>query len=103
MPFAVANSLREVAMLRRVRFNRMLITALIILLDFAEHDLPARAAGPGIMINEFMPRPSSGPEWAELFNTGSTAIDISGWKIDNSTIGGTQIVLPAGSVIQSNS
>jgi hypothetical protein len=90
-------------MLRRVRFRRMFVTALILLLTLAPYELPARAA-PTILINEFMPRPSSGDaEWAELFNVGSLAIDISGWKIDNNTVGGTQMVLPAGSVIQSNS
>jgi hypothetical protein len=36
---------------------------------------------PQILINEFMPRPSSGPEWVELFNPNPVDIDLSGWKI----------------------
>ena len=37
-----------------------------------------------IVINEIMPAPASGNEWVELYNPGTTPIDISGWKIDDS-------------------
>src|SRR5215213_8536104 len=64
----------------------------------------AQSSSPKVLINEFMPRPSSGnPEWVELFNPNPMPIDISGWRIDNSVVGGTQMLFPAGSLIQSNS
>src|SRR3954471_15485357 len=63
----------------------------------------ALSSSPKVLINEFMPRPSSGtPEWVELFNPTPLPIDVTGWRIDNSVIGGTQMRFPAGSVIQSN-
>src|SRR3954453_860275 len=62
------------------------------------------SSSPVVLINEFMPRPSSGaPEWVELYNPNPILIDVSGWKIDNSSVGGTQMLFPAGSLIQSNS
>ena len=40
----------------------------------------------GVLINEFMPRPSSAtPEWVELFNPNPMLIDVSGWKIEHSS------------------
>lgn len=55
-----------------------------------------------ILINEVLPAPSSGPEWVELYNTSATAVDVSGWRIDDDTPGGTQTTIPAGSVIAPN-
>jgi hypothetical protein len=52
-----------------------------------------------ILINEVMPAPSSGPEWVELYNPSDTAIDVSGWRIDDDTPGGTQTTIGAGSVV----
>ena len=52
-----------------------------------------------ILINEVMPAPSSGPEWVELYNPSDTAIDVSGWRIDDDTPGGTQTTIAAGSVV----
>jgi endonuclease/exonuclease/phosphatase family metal-dependent hydrolase len=38
--------------------------------------------GPGrIVINEVLPRPSSGPEWVELYNSGCQDVDLSGWRL----------------------
>lgn len=43
------------------------------------------ASMPRIRISEFMPRPLSGePEWVELINDGTEAVDLSGWKIGDS-------------------
>ena len=40
------------------------------------------AASVSIRITEFMPRPAAGePEWVELANDGSTAVDLSGWRL----------------------
>ena len=55
-----------------------------------------------ILINEVLPAPSSGPEWVELYNTSATAVDVSGWRIDDDTPGGTQTIIPAGSIIAPN-
>ena len=55
-----------------------------------------------ILINEVFPAPSSGPEWVELYNTSATAVDVSGWRIDDDTPGGTQTTIPAGSIIAPN-
>ena len=52
-----------------------------------------------ILINEVLPAPSSGPEWVELYNTSDSAVDVSGWRIDDDTPGGTQTTIPAGSII----
>ncbi len=52
-----------------------------------------------ILINEVFPAPSSGPEWVELYNTSDSAVDVSGWRIDDDTPGGTQTTIPAGSII----
>ena len=55
-----------------------------------------------ILINEVFPAPSSGPEWVELYNTSATDVDVSGWRIDDDTPGGTQTTIPAGSIIAPN-
>ena len=52
-----------------------------------------------ILINEVFPAPSSGPEWVELYNTSDTAVDVSGWRIDDDTPGGTQTTIPTGSIV----
>ncbi|MFN5060624.1 MAG: lamin tail domain-containing protein [Chloroflexota bacterium] len=52
-----------------------------------------------IFINEVMPAPSNAPEWVELYNPGPDPIDISGWYLDDDTVGGTQIIIPADTVI----
>jgi hypothetical protein len=57
---------------------------------------PARALAPALLINEFMPRPGTGGEWAELINLGDTDLDLAGWAIDDDTIGGTRTLIAAG-------
>ncbi len=39
----------------------------------------------GIVINELMPHPSPGSDWVELFNPTSQIIDLSNWKLFDST------------------
>jgi hypothetical protein len=44
--------------------------------------IAALSSSPKVLVNEFLPRPSSGtPEWVELFNPNPMLIDISGWKV----------------------
>ncbi len=93
-------------MLRRVRFNRMLLTALIVLLALSARNLPTRAAAPSVMINEFMPNTgsdSTSPEWVELFNPNPFAVDVSGWKIVDDTLSHTQTMIGPNSLLSPNS
>ncbi|MBU6335256.1 MAG: lamin tail domain-containing protein, partial [Chloroflexi bacterium] len=55
------------------------------------------------IINEFMPAPSSGAEWVELYNPYDTPIDLAGWRIDDDTPGGVQHVIPGGTQIAARS
>ncbi len=48
--------------------------------------LPTPTASPtpfALRIVEFMPYPSSGPEWVELYNDGPTELTLIGWFIDD--------------------
>lgn len=59
-----------------------------------------------IKINELTPDPQgtdSGVEWLELYNTSTTAADLSGWKVAAGTSSfSPQITLPAGTVLAAN-
>lgn len=55
-----------------------------------------------VVINEFMPNPAVGAEWVELYNPQPHDIDLSGWKIDDDTIGGTRTIIPTGTLIAAN-
>lgn len=46
---------------------------------------PQQAIASSIVINEVLPHPSSGSDWIELYNTTSNEVDISGWKIEDTT------------------
>src|SRR5262245_26007001 len=56
-----------------------------------------------VVISEIMYDPG-GPvdngEWIELYNTGSTAIDISGWQVGNSPSNQFATAFPTGTVLQ---
>jgi len=53
-----------------------------------------------IKVNEFMMAPSSGNEWIELYNPTSSAVDISGYFVDDvAGAGGAPKQIPAGTVI----
>lgn len=41
-----------------------------------------------VLINEFLPNPSTGNEWIELYNTGSDFLDVSGMWLDDIASGG---------------
>lgn len=44
---------------------------------------PNPATTATIRLSEFMPNPSEGSEWVELFNYGSSIYDVIDWKIDD--------------------
>lgn len=50
----------------------------------------------GVVINEFSP--SSTPEWVELFNTESTAVDLTGWSLKDDTDLASHIKVLSGSI-----
>ncbi|MCX6811292.1 MAG: lamin tail domain-containing protein [Candidatus Berkelbacteria bacterium] len=52
-----------------------------------------------VKINEFMPRPSSGNEWIELYNQNATPVSISDYVLDDEDGGHGPFIIPAGTVI----
>src|SRR5439155_23981038 len=53
-----------------------------------------------IKVNEFMMAPNPGNEWIELYNPTATAVDVSGYFIDDiANGGGAPKQIPAGTVI----
>ncbi len=55
----------------------------------------SQSAAPTIVINELLPNPADGgAELLELFNPGTTSVDVSGWEID-----GTGTIISGGTVI----
>jgi hypothetical protein len=55
----------------------------------------------GIVLNEFLANPKTGyaNEWVELYNSGSAAADLAGWKLDDGDGGGAPHTLPANTTI----
>ena len=84
--------------------SRRVISLLLMACGLALMLRPAAALSnsPGVLINEFMPRPSSGAEWVELFNPNPYDVDIGNWKLDDDTIGGSQTTIAIGTLIPSN-
>src|SRR5690349_12326468 len=89
-------------MRRLVCFGRVLVIALLLLLAVSTSVHPAHAATANILINEFMPAPSSGAEWVELFNPTGEAIAIGGWKIVDDTLSHTQTIISANTTLPPN-
>jgi hypothetical protein len=53
-----------------------------------------------VYINELMPDPGvNGTEWAELYNNGSSSIDIGGWSFDDAAGGSSPYTIPEGTSI----
>jgi hypothetical protein len=52
-----------------------------------------------LRINEFMPNPATGTEWIELYNTGTSTIDLAGWTLSDGV--GT-IASPTGTILASD-
>lgn len=67
------------------------------------YDTPVSADA--VVINEFLPAPSSTytEEWIELYNPTSSTLDLSGYKLDDITSGGTSaFTIPSGTTIPAN-
>lgn len=41
---------------------------------------------PGVRINEFVYNPSSGSEWIELYNTETTEVDLTNWRLSDTSL-----------------
>lgn len=51
-----------------------------------------------VVINEAMPAPSAGSEWVELYNMGTTTVDLAGWTLDDLAGGGSAPVALTGTI-----
>ncbi|MES2837449.1 MAG: choice-of-anchor D domain-containing protein [Bacteroidota bacterium] len=65
----------------------------------------ALPATPSLKINEIMANPSSGDDWFEIYNPGSSAVNLSGLYVSNSTSAKYKFVsgspsIPAGGFVQ---
>ena len=53
-----------------------------------------------VLINEFLPNPSTGNEWSEIYNTSSDFLDVSGmWLDDIPDAGSSPKQIPSGTII----
>ncbi len=72
----------------------------LILALVAPGALPTHSQSCSLVINEFLPAPSPGTEWAELWNCGATPVDLSGWRLDDDAPqSGASVPLPLGRTI----
>ena len=56
-----------------------------------------------VLINEFLPAPNVGEkEWVELFNAGSSAINLAGWQIDDADNSTSPQAIPENTTIYAN-
>jgi hypothetical protein len=81
-----------------MRRSILILTILVMLWVFVT-GRAYTADPPAVLINEFMPAPASGPEWVEIVNCGDTPLDVSGWRIDDDTPGGSQTTIPSDTII----
>jgi hypothetical protein len=61
----------------------------------------AKNPSTGIYLNEFMPNPSTVYEWVEIYNDNNFEVELTGWKIGDSTINTKSVpdlTIPAHSV-----
>src|SRR5689334_18891591 len=86
---------RTVMPLRSRPWRTFLLASLLFIVYAQVAIVTSAPPTPQILINEFMPRPSSGSEWVELFNPNPVDIDLSGWKIDDNTISAPQTAIGA--------
>ena len=65
-------------------------------------EIPDTSGCETVIINEFLPAPFSGQcEWVELFNSGNSTADMSGWLLDDIANGGSPpFVLPNGTELR---
>lgn len=56
-----------------------------------------------ILINEFLPAPNDGEkEWIELYNAGSSIINLTGWQIDDDDNSTSPQIIPENTTIYAN-
>ncbi|MEF3272895.1 MAG: lamin tail domain-containing protein, partial [Chloroflexus sp.] len=75
------------------------ITAAIVIIVVGVGLQPSQAQTRLVLINEVMTNPESGSEWVELYNPGWLPVNLSGWRIDDSVIGGPHTVIAEGVVL----
>ncbi|WP_333691686.1 lamin tail domain-containing protein, partial [Chloroflexus sp.] len=78
---------------------RWLVAAIVIVAIIGAGWQPSQAQTLVVLINEVMSYPETGTEWVELYNPGSLPVDLSGWRIDDSVIGGAHTIIPAGTLL----
>ena len=71
----------------RLAIIRMIVLISVLVSLLPMHAAPASAAG-SIVVSEVAPWSSGnsplGADWFELTNTGASAVNIAGWKVDDS-------------------
>ena len=62
---------------------------------------PVNYSNAAVTISEFLANPDGDDnnEWIELYNSGSAAIDLNGWQVDDGEGGSSPYILPSGTVI----
>ena len=81
--------------------GRIALVPLLLAAALAFAPPPARAEAPFVVINEFLPAPAGGNEWAELLNIGDGPAELSGWRIDDDLpANSVWAPLPAGATLQ---
>ncbi len=73
---------------------KKVLTALVVLFVFLISPIPVSAQ---VVINEFVPNPSSGNDWIELYS--ESDIDISSWILDDEGTTTNMVIVPAQTTI----
>lgn len=67
-------------------------------LSFTPTLTPTPILSAAVVLNEFMPKPSSGSDWIELYNALSVNQDLSLWTLEDTT--GVMLTIPFGTTIE---
>lgn len=54
-----------------------------------------------LVINEILPHPSTGSDWVELYNLGSETMNLSGFRLEDTSTGSAMRVFPTGTQVLS--
>ena len=68
----------------------------------ADYNLHYRISFPNIKINEFMPNPSNGNGWIEIYNMGEASVNITNWQLDDSNSSGSSVPYNITGIISKN-
>lgn len=55
-----------------------------------------------LFLNEIMPHPSLTPDWVELYNNDTQVLDISGYRLEDTTTTSAMKVFPTGTLVNPN-